>query len=169
MRRLIIAGLAALALLLIGWGRFSGATQRVLPKQNPDAPTVNLGQTVTLDNNGNRAQVTVSDPQRRGVVPGPNLTATNGVYFVISVNVVCTGGTYHMKPVNFSLIAGNGTTYQASGIDFDPPLKTLDLTSGQSKSGKVGFDVPGSAIDGGKIQVNGVGLDSARAGGFWRL
>jgi hypothetical protein len=187
--KLAVIGLSALAALGIACGVGSGQTSSSAggDSAGPDvvpvtdgggAPaeegpvTVALGQTVTLTNtflgNTTKLEVTLDDPRQDpgGQFLGPQ----HGLYYAVRVTIVCAEGSYTANPGGFKFVAADGTVFDwtISGA-FEPTLSFTELNAGQRVSGYVVFDVAPGALDGGKIQMDGIGLDFDEPAAYWTL
>jgi hypothetical protein len=137
--------------------------------------TAKVGQTVTLSNElldeKTTIEVTVAKPKQYTKEPGEfGSRPEKGVFLVLDVTVVCKQGTYHANPYNFKFVAKDGTASEiALAVSFKPALNAIDLSAGQKVAGKIVFDVPKAALKGGKIQIDGVGLDFDKPAAYWAL
>jgi len=184
--KLGVVGLVVLAVFAIACGVGSGKTESSVggepqdgaPAQdgagaNGDGPvTAAVGQTVTLTNtflnDKTVVEVTLSDAQQH-TTDSLGLSPDNGVFLVVQVTVVCNEGTYHANPFNFKFVGPDGTVYEHAFASFDGDLNATDLNAGQRTSGNIVFDVPPAAIQGGKIQLDGIGLDFDEPAAYWTL
>ncbi|MBX6751588.1 MAG: DUF4352 domain-containing protein [Micromonosporaceae bacterium] len=178
--KLVIGGLAVLAVFAIACGAGSGKTESSVGGEpqgdgvsTPQGPaTAALGQTVTLTNeflnDKTSVDVTLSDAQQH-TTDSLGLSPDNGVFLVVQVTVVCNEGTYHANPFNFKFVGPDGTVYEHAFASFDGHLNATDLNAGQRVAGNIVFDVPPAAIEGGKIQMDGIGLDFDEAAAYWTL
>ena len=182
--KLVLAGLAALAAFGIACGSGSGDTtgtvsgdgQSGAPAAGDGPVTAAIGQTITLTStllgSTDKVEVTLANPRQFTEDPEGSgfIKPDNGVYLVLDGTVVCVEGTYYASPFNFTFVAADGTVYDAAfTIGFKPQLDTINLNPGQRTAGSVVFDVPESAIAGGKIQIDGLGLDTMEGAAYWTL
>jgi len=185
--KIAIIGLSVLAVFAIACGAGSGDTDSsvggdpqgdgVATDDQPAGPvTAAIGQTVTLTNtlfdSTDAVEITLADVQQHAEDPGAYGFGApqNGVYLVVNVTAVCTQGTYFASSFNFKFVAADGTVYDtALVLGFEPQLQTIDLSAGQRTAGSIAFDVPAAAITGGKIQVDGIGLDATEPAAYWAL
>lgn len=184
--KLGVVGLVVLAVFAIACGVGSGKTESSVggepqdgaPAQdgagaNGDGPvTAAVGQTVTLTNtflnDTTTVEVTLANPQQ--VTDADFIGPKNGMYYVVNVTIVCTSGTYTANPGAFKFVAADGTVYDWTITGrFDPTLSFTELNAGQRTSGNIVFDVPPAAIEGGKIQMDGIGLDFDEPAAYWTL
>lgn len=143
----------------------------------PQATTAvgKVGQTITLNSEflGDKTvvEVTVGGAKQHTKEPGAyGSKPEHGVFLVLDVTAVCKQGKYHANPFNFKFVAKDGTvTEQALAIGFKPELHGTDLAAGQKTAGKIVFDVSKAALAGGRIQIDGVGLDSDTPAAYWAL
>jgi hypothetical protein len=179
--KLGVVGLAVAAVLAIACGAGSGQTessvgggsQDNVPAngETPAGPvTAAMGQTVTLTNTflnkTTTVEVTLANPQQ--VTEADFLGPKNGLYYVVTVTIVCTEGTYTANPSAFKFVAADGTVYDWTITGrFDPTLSFTELNAGQRTSGNIVFDVPPAALEGGKIQMDGIGLDFDEPAAYW--
>jgi hypothetical protein len=185
--KIVLIGLSVLAVFAIACGVDSGDTDSSVggDPQGGDIATDDqiggpvtaaIGQTVTLTNtlfdSTDAVEITLADAQQHAEDPGAYGFGApdNGVYLVVNVTVVCTQGTYFASSFNFTFVAADGTVYDtALVLGFEPQLQTIDLSSGQRTAGSIAFDVPPAALTGGRIQVDGIGLDSTEPAAYWAL
>jgi Domain of unknown function (DUF4352) len=183
MRKIVIAGLAVFAAFGIACG--SGDTDTSVKggagEQVQSAPaekataTAKVGQTVTLTNKlldeKTAIDVTVAKPKQYAKEPGEfGSKPEKGVFLVLDVTVVSKEGTYGANPFNFKFVAKDGTASEiAIAVAFKPQLDATDLSAGQKVAGKIVFDVPKSALTGGRVQIDGVGLDYDKPAAYWTL
>ncbi|MEU7822457.1 DUF4352 domain-containing protein [Catellatospora sp. NPDC049133] len=141
----------------------------------PTTAVGKVGQTITLTNEllGDKTivDVTVTNPKQHTKEPGSyGSKPEKGVFLVLDVTAVCKQGSYHSNPFNFKFVAKDGTVFeQAFAIGFKPELHATDLAAGQKTSGKIVFDVSKAALTGGRIQIDGVGLDANTPAAYWVL
>ncbi|GAA1414285.1 DUF4352 domain-containing protein [Catellatospora coxensis] len=134
-----------------------------------------VGQTITLTSEllGDKTvvEVAVTGPKQHTKEPGSfGSKPEKGIFLALDVTVVCKQGTYHANPFNFKFVAVDGTVFeQAFTIGFKPELHAVDLATGQKTAGKIVFDVPKAAISGGRVQIDGIGLDSNKPAAYWAL
>jgi hypothetical protein len=183
MRKIALVGLAALAALTIACGSSGGTDstvtggdgQKVEQAQEKKTAEAKVGQTVTLTNDGlgdkTTVKVTVAKPTQYAKEPGDfGSKPEHGVFLVLDVTVVCDEGTYHANPFNFKFVASDGTVSEgAFTVGFKPSLNATDLSAGQKVAGKIVFDVPKAALKGGRIQIDGMGLDYDKPAAYWAL
>ncbi|MFC7483021.1 DUF4352 domain-containing protein [Luedemannella flava] len=181
----MVLGLVTLAAFTIACSSGNGDTKSSVTggsSQNVESAatekttaTAKVGQTVTLTNDtlGDKTtvEITVANPKQFAVEPGDfGSKPDHGVFVVFNVTVVCKQGTYSANPFNFKFVAKDGTVSEgALTVNFKPALNATDLSSGQKVAGKIVFDVPKAAISGGKVQVDGVGLDFDKPAAYWAL
>lgn len=183
MRKLPLIGLAALAALVIACSSGSGTTsgvsgggggdQPVATDEAPKTVTAKMGEKVTLTHEllGDKTvvDVTVANPKQY-TKDGDFLKPEHGLFIVFDVTVVCQEGTYHANPFNFKFVAGDGSAFDgALTVSFKPDLGAVDLNKGQKTSGKISFDVSKEALNGGKVQIDGIGLDYDQPAAYWAL
>ncbi|GAA1376659.1 DUF4352 domain-containing protein [Catellatospora chokoriensis] len=133
-----------------------------------------IGQTVTLNNDGlgenDIVEITVTNAKQHTKEPGSfGSKPERGVFLVLDVTVVCKQGTYHANPYNFKFVAKDGTVSDGAFATFKPELHATDLSAGQKVAGKIVFDVSKAALTGGRIQVDGIGLDYDKPAAYWAL
>lgn len=171
---------ALVALTLIACGGGDGGT-KATPGGTPapgvsaaaaTATTVKLGQslnlTSTLLGGTTRVTITVSEAKTRdkdeyGSRP------EHGKFLTVKVAIVVTEGTYLANGFSFKVVAADGNVYENALTSIGVRLRSTELAAGQKSSGTVTFDVPASALKGGKIQVAGIGLDASEPAGYWKL
>lgn len=139
------------------------------------ATTAKVGQTVTLTSNdlGDKTvvEVTVANAKQYSKEPGDfGSKPEHGVFLVLNVTALCKEGTYSPNPLNFKFVAKDGAVSEGafSGA-FNPQLEATDLAAGQKASGKIVFDVSKASMTGGRIQIDGVGLDFDQPAAYWTL
>ncbi len=170
--RLVFTGVSLLAAFAVacGAGPVDGMPRTV---DAPAPATAGIGETVTLANRprDSMVEITLTDAKWHAVEPGQlGSLPDHGMYLVVRVTVVCTHGTYHANPYNFSFVAADGTVFEHTWtVGFEPDLNAVDLTSGQRTSGKIVFDVPPTAIPGGRVRIDGMGRDFDKPAAFWHL
>ncbi len=184
MRKIAILGLAAVAALAIACGTgsqtgssVSGGKGQTVDSAPPtrSTTTAKVGQTVTLTNDlaGDKTtvNVTVASPKQYSKEPGDfGSTPEHGLYLVLDVTVVCKQGTYSANPFNFKFVAKDGTVSEgAMTVSFTPALNATDLSAGQKVAGKIAYDIPKTALSGGRVQIDGIGLDYDQPAAFWAL
>jgi hypothetical protein len=151
----------------------SSASVETVKEQGPT--TAKVGKTIELSSDllGEKtaASVTVANPKTYTVEPGEyGSKPEKGVYLVVDVAVVGKEGAYNANPYNFKFVAADGSvTEQAFVSNFKPALNSVDLNAGQKTNGKMAFDVPKSAITGGKIQIDGLNGDYNKPAAYWTL
>jgi hypothetical protein len=136
--------------------------------------TAKVGQTVTLSNtlfdNKTVIQVTLANPKQYIKEPGEfGGKPEKGIYLVLDATVVCKEGTYDANPFNFKFVAKDGTASEVTYAEFKPALNATSLSAGQKVSGKIVFDIPKTAVSGGRVQIDGVGLDYDKPAAYWAL
>jgi len=184
MRKIALVGLAVLAAFGIACGSGTGTKSSVgggtaqsvqSAAAAPSTAVAAAGQTVTLTydvlSDKTAVEVTVANPKQYKVEPGEfGSKPEHGVFLVLDVTVVCKQGTYDANPFNFKFVAQDGTVSEgAFTASFDPQLHATNLSAGQKVAGKIAFDIPPTAITGGRIQVAGLGLDFDKPGAYWTL
>ncbi|BCJ77439.1 hypothetical protein CS0771_69830 [Catellatospora sp. IY07-71] len=184
MRKLSLFGLVALTAFSLACGAGAGDTSSsvgggegpgVEAAPEPTTAVGKLGQTITLTSEllGDKTvvEVAVSNAKQHTKEPGSfGSKPEKGVFLALDVTVVCKQGTYHANPFNFKFVAKDGTVSElALTIGFKPELDAVDLSAGQKTSGKIVFDVPKAALTGGRIQIDGVGLDMDKPAAYWAL
>ncbi|GAA4243268.1 hypothetical protein GCM10022255_001630 [Dactylosporangium darangshiense] len=185
MRKIHLAGLAALTVFSLACGAGSGNTgssvtggdgksvEAAAPQES--TAVAKVGQTVTLTRDGlgdkTVVDVTVTNAQQSTKEPGDyGSKPEHGVFLALDVTVVCKEGTYDANPFNFKFVAKDGTVSEgAFASGFKPALHATDLSAGQKVAGKIVFDVPQAAIAGGRIQIDGIGLDYDKPAAYWAL
>jgi hypothetical protein len=187
MRKLPLIGLAALAALVIACSSGTGTKSEVstdgggggdqpaatATDQAPKTTTAKIGEKVTLTHEllGDKTvvDVTVANPKQY-TKDGDFLKPEHGIFLVFDVTVVCQEGTYHANPYNFKFVGGDGTASDgALTISFKPSLGAVDLNKGQKTSGKISFDVSKDSLNGGKVQIDGMGFDYDEPAAYWAL
>ncbi|MEV4411018.1 DUF4352 domain-containing protein [Catellatospora sp. NPDC049609] len=152
-----------------------GDAKSVEAAPEPTTAVGKVGQTITLSSEllGDKTavEVTVTNPKQHTKEPGSfGSKPEKGVFLVLDVTVVCKQGTYHANPYNFKFVAKDGTVFEgAFTIGFKPGLDATDLATGQKTAGKIVFDVSKAALTGGRVQIDGVGLDSDKPAAYWTL
>lgn len=137
--------------------------------------TAKVGQTVTLTSNdlGDKTvvDVTVANAKQYSKEPGAyGDKPEHGVFLVLNVTVLCKDGSYSPNPLNFKFVAKDGAVSEtALSVAFTPELEATDLATGQKASGKIVFDVSKAAMSGGRVQIDGVGLDFDAPAAYWSL
>ena len=183
MRKIVITGLAVLAAFGIACGSgdtdssVKGGEGQQIDSAAPEktTTTAKVGQTITLTNKlldeKTAIEVTVAKPKQYTKEPGEfGSKPDKGVFLVLDVTVVCKEGTYSANPFNFKFVAKDGTASEiAITVAFKPQLDATDLSAGQKVTGKIAFDIPKSAITGGRVQIDGVGLDYDKPAAYWAL
>jgi hypothetical protein len=142
-------------------------------EQSPKTLTAKIGEKVTLSNEllGEKTivDVTVANPKQY-TKDGDFLKPEHGIFLVFDVTVVCQEGTYSANPYGFKFVGGDGSAFDgALTISFKPTLSVVNLNKGQKTSGKISFDVPKEALNGGKVQIDGIGLDYDEPAAYWAL
>jgi hypothetical protein len=183
MRKIAMIGLCALATFGLACGAGGGTSSSVGgdgqagPSAAPEktTTTATVGQTVTLarDLLGDKTtvDVTVANATQFTREPGDyGSKPEHGVFLVLDVTVVCKAGTYGANPFNFKFVAKDGTVSEgALTVSFKPALNLTDLSAGQKVAGKIVFDVPKAALAGGRVQIDGIGLDYDKPAAYWAL
>lgn len=186
MRKLALIGLATLTAFSLACGAGSGDTSSTVSggegkgtgvEAAPEPTTAigKIGQTITLSSEllGDKTvvDVTVANAKQYAKEPGEfGSKPEKGVFLVLDVTVACKQGTYHANPFNFKFVAKDGTVSEgAFTTGFKPELHATDLSGGQKTAGKIVFDVPKAAIAGGRVQIDGVGLDVDKPAAYWAL
>jgi methionine-rich copper-binding protein CopC len=152
-----------------------GDSQSVAAAPEPSTAVGKIGQTITLSSEllGDKTvvDVTVANAKQYAKEPGEfGSKPEKGVFLVLDVTVVCKQGTYHANPFNFKFVAKDGTVFEgAFTIGFKPELHATDLAAGQKTTGKIVFDVSKAALTGGRVQIDGVGLDANKPAAYWTL
>jgi len=133
--------------------------------------TAAMGQTITLSNSSTSVDITLANAQQYTNNPNNSFDQPQkGLYVVVSATIVCTKGTYDANEFNFKFVGGDGTAYDPGiAIGFDPTLNSVTLNEGQKAVGNIVFDVSQAAAAGGKVQVDGIGLDFDQPAGYWTL
>jgi hypothetical protein len=181
--KLLVGSLAVLAVFAIacgatktdstvsGDGQNGSANAGQGPAGDQGPATAAIGQTVTLSNSSTSVQITLSDAKQYTTNPHSSFDKPQkGVYVVVNATIVCAKGTYMANMFNFKFVGGDGTAYSPTiAIGFDPTLDSVTLNAGQKAAGNIIFDVSKAAVAGGKIQVDGIGLDFDQPAAYWTL
>lgn len=153
----------------------SGKGQKVGAASEKATTTAKVGQTVTLSNSllsdKTTIAVTLANPKQYTREPGEfGSKPEKGVFLTVDVTAVCKEGSYDVNPLNFKFVAKDGTASDyAPTLGFKPVLDATSISAGQKVSGKLVFDIPKSAVSGGRIQIDGVGLDFDKPAAYWAL
>ncbi len=183
MRKIAIIGLSALAAFGLACSTGSGDTSSSVGGDGQPASsaapeqtttTAAVGQTVTLTSdtlgNKNAVEVTLANATQAAKEPTFGTKPEHGVFLVLDVTVVCKDGTYTANPFNFKFVAQDGSVSEgAFTVGFKPALSVTQLSAGQKVAGKIVFDVSKEALAGGRIQIDGIGLDFNKPAAYWAL
>ncbi|MEU8001145.1 DUF4352 domain-containing protein [Catellatospora sp. NPDC049111] len=145
------------------------------PAPEKTTTVAKVGQAVTLSYDGlgdkDTVEITLANGKQHTKEPGSwGSKPERGVYLAFDVTVVCKEGTHYASPANFKFVAKDGTvrdTAYASG--FKRALDSIDLSQGQKVAGKIVFDVSKADLNGGRIQIEGIGWDFDKPAAYWAL
>jgi hypothetical protein len=124
----------------------------------PSAHTV--GEAATLNGNGTRATIKVSDPiNRRG--------STGDTYLVVTVDIAVQSGSLVYSPLLFDLKDPSGALHGAAFDGaFNDELGTGDVQAGHNVHGTIPFKVPPDFLHGSEIELIGYKFETL---GSWKL
>jgi hypothetical protein len=114
----------------------------------------------TLNGNGTRATIKVSDPiNRRG--------STGDTYLVVTVDIAVQSGSLVYSPLLFDLKDPSGALHGAAFDDaFDDELGTGDVQAGHKVHGTIPFKVPSDSLHGSEVELIGSTFETL---GSWKL
>jgi Domain of unknown function (DUF4352) len=155
-------------------------TTTAAPPEPVGPETVPLGTPVpfTIEDmfQGGELDVTVNVANVRTATREPvdyGMEPVRGLFVVVDVAVeVAAGGSgsYHVNPLNFKIVAADGTALESSwAMAWQPLLQPVDLSAGQRTAGTVVFDVaPGQEV-GARIQLDDMGANWGEPFVFWQM
>lgn len=157
MRRVLLAAAGiALAILALGCGAGASTTDTAPPgRVNTDPVTVAAGtpvQYIEYAGDRNVSTITVSNPgtARAGQFEKPR----QHTFYVADVTMNVTQGEFSASTGQFKFVDAGGNVYETTYCEAgEPYFAALSLTAGQTKTGKLCFDVPENAWVGGKIAL----------------
>ena len=137
----------------------------------PTAKTAQLGQTLIFTGafGGTEIHYTLAADKTYTTSTRFDLKPEKGVFFAVAATIEAKKGSAFATPIDFALIAADGTVYEPSGsLGFANALETTQINEGQRKAGLVVFDVPQAALAKAKIELRADFFSSGDAG-YWQL
>jgi len=157
------------------WSPMSWAPDTTTAPAQPTNTSFALGDTISTTSTsaagGSKADWTVSADKQYRRTPDGYTGPQNGTFYGIRVSVSVSSGSQYVYSDDFALIGPDGTTYQATSsmYSFPSALQGTTVNAGQKVSGLVVFDVPPTALAGGKIELRPDGQALSNGQAFWAL
>ncbi len=139
-----------------------------LPAVDDGPLVVKIGQTITAESYDSKSSWTVTKVEQKTVAQYDQ-KPERGVFVLAHVKVTVTEGTEYVCGCSLQFVAANGKVYDNDYNSFKgrEDMPASEVGKGQNTDGWVAFDVPKSAIKGGRIQWKSSMLDDKPA--FWAL
>lgn len=141
------------------------------PPTQTYVPTGPVGTTVTATaTNGLEIDYTVSKVEQK-TVDKWGQKPDKGVYLLAFLKVEVNSGEDFICSCSISFIGPNGKVFEETFAEFKghDEFKSVDVAAGQRADGWIVWDVPRSALKGGKIQLSLDNWASDNAYGYWTL
>lgn len=157
------------------WSPMVWATETPAAPPPPTNTSFALGDTISTTStsaagsSSTKWTVTADKQYRRS--PDGYQSPQNGVFYSVKVSVSVSEGSEYIFADDFALIGPDGSAYQATSAMYGFPgaLQGTTVGAGQNVSGLVVFDVPQSALAGGKIELRPDAQELSNGQAFWAL
>jgi hypothetical protein len=131
--------------------------------------TAKVGETIVWDRRGFEAEWTIVSIEQKAVAEF-NQRPTRGTFLLARLTVAQKQGSAFACACTLQFVAPNGRLYQPDFNTFadHERFQSQNVAAGQSLDGWVAFDVPVTAVTGGKIQWSPNLIDDGLRG-YWVL
>jgi hypothetical protein len=144
------------------------------PATRPQVVSVPLGQELVMSSRGlgssDVTHYTLTADKQYAKTPKYGNKPEKGTYYAVRAAVEVTAGSNYVSPLDFALVAADGTVFEASsGFGFDGAMEGVELQAGQKTGGLVVFDVPPAALSGARIQLRSGGYSPDSDQAYWEV